>query len=128
LVVADRSRGVVGRASRGVVAEIDEKLSGLDRDLASYEGLLAERERLRAVRATLTGEEPPQVSQDDVAAYLQEHGRSPAGVVAGAFGVPVARVSTHFYRGKLAGRFVKYKDGWDLVERPAKDQATEKAK
>jgi hypothetical protein len=116
LVVADRSRGVPGSASRGVVAEIDEQLSKLDGELASHEAKLAERERLREVRAKLTGEEAPQVSQDDVAAYLQEHGRSRAGVVAKFFGVPLATISTHFYRGKLAGRFVKYEDGWDLSE------------
>jgi len=118
--VADRSRGVLGRASRGLVAEIDEQLSELNAKLAPHEPVLAERERLRAARALLMGEGPvpaaPQISQDDVAAYLQEHGRSRAGVVAKFFGVPLATISTHFYRGKLVGRFVKYDDGWDLSE------------
>jgi len=118
--VADRSRGVLGRASRGLVAEIDEQLSELNAKLAPHELVLAERERLRAARALLMGEgpapAPPQISQDGVAAYLQEHGRSRAGVVAKFFGVPLATISTHFYRGKLKGRFVKYDDGWDLSE------------
>jgi hypothetical protein len=116
--VADRSRGVLGRASRGVVADIDEKLSVLDRDLASYEPLLAERDRLRAARAALTGEGPaPQISQDDVAEYLKEHPGSRAGAIAKALNVPLARVSSHLYRGKRT-RFVSRDDGWHLREQP----------
>jgi hypothetical protein len=129
--VADRSRGVVGRASRGVVAEIDEKLSVLDGELASYEDLLAERERLVAARAALTGEGPaPRISQDDVAGYLAEHGQSRAGAIAKALGVPLANVSAHLYRGKHT-RFVSREKGWDLRERPkrsAKTQTTGKRK
>jgi hypothetical protein len=116
--MADRSRGVLGRASRGVVADIDEQLSVLDRDLASYDPLLAERDRLRAARAALTGEGPaPQISQDDVAAYLKEHPGSRAGAVAKALNVPLARVSSHLYRGKRT-RFVSRDDGWHLREQP----------
>jgi hypothetical protein len=112
--VADRSRGVLGRASRGVVADIDEKLSVLDRDLAAYEEMLAERDRLRAARAALTGEGPaPQISQDDVAAYLADHPGSRAGVIAKALEVPLARISSHLYRGKHT-RFVSRDDGWHL--------------
>jgi hypothetical protein len=117
-VVADRSRGVLGRASRGVVADIDEKLSVLDGELAGYEELLAERDRLRAARAALMGEGPaPQISQDDVAAYLAEHPGSRAGVIAKALGVPLARVSSHLYRGKHT-RFVSRDHGWHLREQP----------
>lgn len=112
--MADRSRGVLGPASRGVVAEIDEKLSLLDGKLAGYEDLLAERDRLRAARAALMGEGPaPQISQDDVAAYLAEHPGSRAGVIAKALGVPLARVSSHLYRGKHT-RFVSRDHGWHL--------------
>jgi hypothetical protein len=123
--VADRSRGVLGRASRGVVAEIDEKLSLLDRDLAAYEEMLSERDRLRAARAALTGEGPaPQISQDDVAAYLKEHPGSRAGAIAKALEVPLARVSSHLYRGKRT-RFVSREDGWHLRDQP-KQAATRK--
>lgn len=116
--MAVRSRGVLGRASRGVVAEIDEKLSVLDGELAGYEPLLAERERLRAARAALMGEGPaPQISQDDVAAYLKAHPGSRAGAVAKALNVPLARVSSHLYRGKRT-RFVSRDDGWHLREQP----------
>ena len=81
--MSDRSRGVLGRASRGVLAEIDDKLSALDGELSTYDGLLAERDRLRAARAALTGDGPaPQISQDDVAAYLAAHPGSRAGVIA----------------------------------------------
>ena len=121
--MADRSRGVLGRASRGVVADIDEKLSVLDGELAGYDSLLAERERLRAARAALTGEGPagraPRISQDDVAAYLSEHPGSRAGSVADALGVPLSTVSAHLYRGKLT-LFVSRADGWHVRERPAK--------
>jgi hypothetical protein len=130
-VVADRSRGVLGRASRGVLAEIDDKLSALDGELASYDGLLAERERLRAARAALTGDGPaPQISQDDVAAYLAAHPGSRAGVIAKALNVPLARVSSHLYRGKHT-RFVSRDDGWHLREQPkqaAKDGAGRKGR
>ena len=118
--MADRPRGMLGRASRGVVAEIDEKLSVLDSELAGYQELLAERDRLRAARAALMGEGPaPQISQDDVAAYLAAHPGSRAGAIAKALGVPLARVSSHLYRGKHT-RFVSRDRGWYLREPKAK--------
>jgi hypothetical protein len=117
-VVSDRSRGVLGRASRGVLAEIDDKLSALDGELSTYDGLLAERERLRAARAALTGEGPaPQIAQDDVAAYLAEHPGSRAGVIADALNVSLARVSSHLYRGKRT-RFISRDNGWHLRDQP----------
>lgn len=127
--MADRSRRVVGRASRGVVAEIDEKLTVLDGELERYEQLLAERKRLRAARATLMGEsETPQLSQDDVASFLAEHPGSRAGVVAKALGVPLATVSAHLYRGKHT-RFVSREDGWHLLgTKPAKTGSGRRSK
>lgn len=127
--MADRSRGVLGHASRGLVAEIDEQLARLDTELAPHERRLAERERLRTARATLLGESPasqaPRISQEDVAAYLAEHPGSRAGVVAKALGVPLTTVSAHLYRGKLT-LFVSRDDGWHLRERPAKGHAEAK--
>ncbi len=112
------SRGVVGRASRGVLAEIDERLKGLDEQLASHEVLLAERDRLRAARATLLGESPTtQVSQDDIASYLAEHPGSRPRQIADALGVSAGRISAHLYRAKTT-RFVSRPDGWHL--RPSK--------
>lgn len=116
LVVADRSvrSSGVGEASRGVIAEIDRKLSALDGELSRYEGLVAERERLRQARAALLGEPAsPQITREDVAAYLAEHPGSRAGEIAKALGVPLARVSSHLYRGKHK-RFVSRPDGWHL--------------
>jgi DNA-directed RNA polymerase specialized sigma24 family protein len=119
LIVSDRSRGVIGKASRGVVAEIDERLKTLDEQLAAQEQLRAERERLRAARATLLGEGPAgQISQDDVAAYLAEHPGSRPGEIAQALGVSSGRVSAHLFRAKTT-RFVSRGDGWHL--RPQKD-------
>jgi hypothetical protein len=118
--VARASRGEIGRASRGVVAEIDERLKSLDEQLASHEDLLAERERLRAARSTLLGEGPPgQISQDDVAAYLAEQPGSRPGEIAEALGVSSGRVSAHLYRAKTT-RFVSRSDGWYVRGRSSK--------
>jgi DNA-directed RNA polymerase specialized sigma24 family protein len=117
--LSERSRGVIGRASRGVIAEIDERLKSLDEQLASHEQLLAERNRLRAARSTLLGESPTgQITQDDVAAYLAEHPGSRPGQIADALGVSSGRVSAHLYRAKTT-RFVSRDDGWYLREKPA---------
>jgi DNA-directed RNA polymerase specialized sigma24 family protein len=114
VVVSDRSRGVLGRASRSVLAEIDERLKTLDTQLAAHEALLAERERLRAARSTLLGEGPSgQISQDDVAAYLAEHPGSRPREIADALGVSSGRVSAHLFRAKTT-RFVSRGDGWHL--------------
>ena len=118
--MSEHSRGVIGRASRGVIAEIDERLKSLDEQLASHEQLLAERNRLRAARSTLLGEtNTGQISQDDVAAYLAEHPGSRPGQIAQAFGVSSGRVSAHLYRAKTT-RFVSRSDGWYLRETPRK--------
>lgn len=119
--MSGRSRGVLGGASRGVIAEIDERLKSLDQQLASHEELLAERARLCAARSTLLGESPTgQISQDDVAAYLEEHPGSKPGAIAEALGVTPGRVSAHLYRAKTT-RFVSRKDGWYLRDPGPKD-------
>jgi hypothetical protein len=114
--VASDSRSVVGRASRKVVAEIDDRLKNLDEQLQSHEELLRERERLIAARATILGEGPAgQITQDDVAAYLAEHPGSRPRQIAKSLGVTAGRVSAHLYRAKDA-RFVSRDDGWYLRE------------
>jgi hypothetical protein len=112
--VADRARGL-GVASRGVVAEIDRKLAALEGELVRCQELLSERERLQAARSALLGEPhtPGQITQGDVAEYLAGHPGSRAGEIAKALGVPLARVSSHLYRGKHT-RFVNRPDGWHL--------------
>jgi hypothetical protein len=129
--VADRSRGVLGRASRGVLAEIDEQLSKLDGKLAPHEPSIAERERLRTARAALMGESPasktPRVSQDDLVGYLIENPGSRASAAAKFFGVPLTTVSAHFYRGKLT-TFVSRGKGWYVREQAAKRHAERKGK
>jgi hypothetical protein len=116
--VASHSRGVVGRASRSVVAEIDDRLKNLDEQLAARAELLRERERLRAARATILGEGPVgQITQDDVATYLTEHPGSRPRQIAQAFGVTSGRVSAHLFRAKDS-RFVSRDDGWYLREQP----------
>jgi hypothetical protein len=113
----DRAREL-GVASRGVVAEIEKKHAVLDGELARYEELQSERDRLHAARATLLGETAPgagQITQGDVAEFLAEHPGSRAGEIAKALGVPLGRVSSHLYRGKRT-RFVAREDGWYLRE------------
>ncbi len=121
--MADRSRGVLGRASRGVLADIDEQLSELDAKLAPHESVVAERERLRAARAVLLGEGPapetPRISQDDLVGYLIENPGSRASAAAKFFGVPLTTVSAHFYRGKLT-TFVSRGKGWYVRPQAAK--------
>ena len=125
--MADRSRGVLGRASRGVMAEIDAKLAELDGKLSPYRPLVAERERLQAARDASTGPARPKITREDVAAYLLEHGETRPAVMAKAFGVPVETISTHLYRGKHT-LFVSREKGWDVRDRPAKSQTGEKSK
>jgi hypothetical protein len=100
-----------------VVAEIDRKLAALDGELSRYQELLSERERLQAARSALLGEPHTlgQITQGDVAEYLAGHPGSRAGEIAKALGVPLARVSSHLYRGKYT-RFVNRPDGWHLRE------------
>ena len=118
--MSERSRGVVGRASRGVIAEIDERLKSLEAQLASHEQLLAERNRLRAARSTLLGEtHTGQITQDDIAAYLAGHPGARPGQIADALGVTAGRVSAHLYRAKTT-RFMSRSDGWYLREKPGK--------
>ncbi len=129
--MADRSRGVLGRASRGVLAEIDEQLSNLDAKLAPHEHVVAERERLRAARAVLMGEGPapetPRISQDDLVGYLIGNPGARASAAAKFFGVPLTTVSAHFYRGKLT-TFVSRGKGWYVREQAAKRHAARKAR
>jgi hypothetical protein len=102
--------------ARGSVAEIDDRLRSLDEQLAVHDELVRERERLRAARATLLGEGPSgQISQDDVAGFLDEHPGSRPGQIAQALGVSSGRVSAHLFRGKTT-RFVSRSDGWYLRE------------
>jgi DNA-directed RNA polymerase specialized sigma24 family protein len=115
--MVDRARRELGVASRGVVADIEKKLAVLDSELARYEELRCERERLQAARAALLGEKTTaaQITQGDVANYLAEHPGSRAGEIAKGLGVPLARVSSHLYRGKHT-RFVSRAEGWHLRE------------
>jgi hypothetical protein len=99
--------------------EIDQELERINKGLSGYESLLAERERLLAARAALSGETPAKggargrISQDDVAAYLAEHPDSWPAEIAEALGVPVTNVSAHLYRGKNI-RFRRGPNGWGV--------------
>ena len=113
------SRHPLGRGARGVVREIDQELERISKGLSGYERLLAERERLLAARAALTGEgggtgaARGRTSQDDIAAYLAEHPDSWPAEIAQALGVPVTNVSAHLYRGKST-RFRRGENGWSV--------------
>jgi hypothetical protein len=105
-----------GPAPRGVLREIDAELRRVERRLAPYQRLQAERERLLTARAALTGEggrPAGRVSQEQVAEYLREHPGSLPAQIASGLKVPVTNVSAHLYRGKR-DRFERRKDGWHV--------------
>lgn len=114
----DRARGV---AARGVLREIDQQLSRLDRE---EKELARERAQLLAARVALAGRAGAgpargrRISQDDIAAYLAEHPGSLPAQIAQALEVPVTNVSTHLYRAK-GERFVRRSDGWHLLSQGA---------
>ena len=117
-----------GREARGAIRAIDQEIGRLEKRISGYERLLAERERLLRARAALTGEPSAQgvrvkrVSQDEIAAFIEEHpGSLPAQIAAG-LGVPVTNVSAHLYRAK-GERFERRKDGW-YVFSPGGSRAT----
>lgn len=108
-----------GQAARGVIHQIDQQLKLIQDRLADHDRLLAERDRLLAARYALTGEAPTgkssaaRVSQDDIAAYLQEHPGALPAQIAKHLDVPVTNISQHLYRGKDT-RFIRRADGWHL--------------
>lgn len=112
----DMRRGV-----RGVLHGIDTELERVNRELSGYDDLLAQRSRLLAARAALTGAQARasgksgrrRVSQDEVAAYLDDHPDSRPAQIAAALGVPVTNVSAHLSRGKDT-RFLRGGSGWRL--------------
>jgi DNA-directed RNA polymerase specialized sigma24 family protein len=113
--------GTSARGVRGVLAQIEREIATVDEDLASYRGLLAQRERLVSARAALLGERvgsASRVAQEDVAAYLREHPGARAGVIAGALGVPLTTISAHLYRGRDS-RFRRRADGWHVADNEA---------
>jgi hypothetical protein len=109
-----------------VVAQIDQRLAEVDRELESVKGLMAERRRLVQARAALTGERPSpagsvvrKVTQDEVAEFLAKRPGTRAGVIAGELGVPLTNISQHLHRGKDT-RFERRKDGWHLQSQRTK--------
>ena len=111
-----------GREARGAIRAIDQEIGRLDKRISGYERLLAERERLLRARAALTGEPSAQgvrvrrVSQDEIAAFIEEHPGSLPAQIAEGLGVPVTNVSAHLYRAK-GERFERGKDGWYVSSR-----------
>jgi hypothetical protein len=105
-----------GEPSRGILAQIDSRLSEIESQLEGHRALLAERDRLVRARATLLGEPPAaKVSQEDVAAYLAEHPAARPAQIAGALGVGAGTVSAHLFRGKRS-RFVSRGGEWYVRE------------
>ena len=108
-----------GGASRGVLAEIDQRVSQIERELEGHRALLSERDRLLRARATLLGQPSAgQISQEDVAAHLREHPGARPAEIAKALGVSSGRVSAHLFRGKRS-RFVSRGGQWHLRDASA---------
>jgi hypothetical protein len=96
---------------------INERRAALDKDIRELD---EERERLIAARAALEGKavvpeaRPPQISQDQVAAYLAEHPNSKYTDIAAALGARPTVIAAHLNRGQKSGRFLNTDDGWSL--------------
>jgi hypothetical protein len=120
--VSGRGGTPPGREARGAIRAIDQEIGRLEKRISGYERLLAERERLLRARAALTGEpsakvaRAKRVSQDEIAAFIEEHPGSLPAQIAEGLGVPVTNVSAHLYRAK-GERFERRKDGWYVVSR-----------
>ena len=90
------------------MSEIEARLSQLQAQLAPYERLVAERDRLRRVRAALLGDAPAaantrgpgRIRRRDVHSFLLRHPGSRPVEVARALGVAQPTISAHLYRGK----------------------------
>jgi len=105
---ASQSKAVspTNRGSRAVIAQLDARLSELDRELRGMSELMAERRRLLAARTAITGQRLSvsgsyvrRVTQDEIAAYLAEHPGVRASVIARELGVPLTNISQHLHRG-----------------------------
>lgn len=96
---------------------ISERRASLDKDIRELD---EERERLIAARAALDGKavvpeaRPPQISQDQVAAYLGEHPNSKYTDIAAALEARPTVIAAHLNRGQKSGRFLNTDDGWSL--------------
>jgi hypothetical protein len=121
--VSGRGGTPPGREARGAIRAIDQEIGRLEKRMSGYERLLAERERLLRARAALTGEPSKEsgarvrrVSQDEIAAFIEEHPGSLPAQIAEGLGVPVTNVSAHLYRAK-GERFERRNDGWYVSSR-----------
>jgi hypothetical protein len=111
------------------LAEIDQRVGEVEREIASIAPLVRERQRLLRARALILGEpEPPpletttrpRVTRDSVFDYLTRHPGAPAGQIAEDLGTGQGAISAHLYRGK--GRLFSSRGGrWFPI--PAADPA-----
>jgi hypothetical protein len=94
------------RPSRGLRAQIDSEIRQLDR----------ERARLLAARTALDRNRARRFSQDDVAAYLDEHPGSTYIEIAHGLGSTPRNIAAHLNRGRGAGRFLTEGGKWSLKD------------
>lgn len=89
--------------------EMEERIEGIEREIASIAPLVQERDRLLRARAMILGEPEPQsletivrprVTRDVVFEYLTGHPGARAGEIAKGLGMGQGAVSAHLYRGK----------------------------
>lgn len=92
--------------SRGLKVQIDQQIAELD----------SERARLVAAREALERDKPPRLSQDDIAAYLQEHPGSTYTEIAEGLKALPRNIAAHLNRGKTVGRFQSDGGKWTVRE------------
>ena len=100
------------------VAELEDRVEAIERELAACAPLVAERQRLLEARAAILGEPvrsasvfAHRVTREDVAGVLHAKPGSTAGQIARALGVNQPAISAHRHRGK-GERFVNRGRRW----------------
>ena len=103
-----------------VLAEIEDRIDAIERELAHCAPLVVERDRLQRSRAALLGETAPpapalthRITREDVSGVLMAKPGSTAGQIARELAVNQPAVSAHLHRGK-GERFVRRGRNWYL--------------
>ncbi|MGK2938804.1 MAG: hypothetical protein ACSLFR_13525 [Solirubrobacteraceae bacterium] len=105
-----------------LVAAIDARLAAVDQQLAAFDVLRLERERLfRARRALVGGGAEARLSATTVLAMLAGNPGSTTGELAALLGSGDSAVRAHLHRARQVGRCTARERRWYVTERAAGD-------